>query len=160
MKRRSALVLGAALALGPGWTHTSGAVSDGPFTLERPAESPGSPDMTENKRTVAKYMDGFRTSAHGLVLSYLTDDIDWEIPGVFHLTGKEAFDKEIGGDAFVGSSAITITRMTEEHDVVVAEGSVRVQKKAGGFLNAVFCDVFVMQRGKIKRLTSYLVEVK
>jgi hypothetical protein len=24
----------------------------------------------------------------------------------------------------------------------------------------VFCDVFVMQRGKVKRLISYLVEIK
>lgn len=105
-------------------------------------------------------MDGFRTSNHELVLSCLTDDIEWELPGAFHLIGKEAFDKEIENDAFVGRPAITVTRMTEENDVVVAEGSVRAQRKAGGFLTAVFCDVFVMQRGKIRRLISYLVEVK
>jgi ketosteroid isomerase-like protein len=116
--------------------------------------------MTENKRTVEKYMDGFRKSDHEMILSCLTDDIEWEMPGAFHLIGKEAFDNEIENDAFVGSPTITITRMTEENDVVVAEGSVRTQRKAGGFLSAVFCDVFVMQRGKIKRLITYFVEVK
>jgi hypothetical protein len=50
--------------------------------------------------------------------------------------------------------------MTEEDDVVVAEGSVRTQRRAGGFLSAVFCDVFVMQSGKAKRLITYFVEVK
>lgn len=50
--------------------------------------------------------------------------------------------------------------MTEENDVVIAEGSVRPARKAGGFLNAVFCDVFVMQNAKIKHLTSYLMEAK
>ncbi|MGA7903090.1 MAG: hypothetical protein WCA06_10680 [Terrimicrobiaceae bacterium] len=50
--------------------------------------------------------------------------------------------------------------MFEENDVVVAEGSVRSQKKAGGLLSGVFCDLFVMERGKIKQLISYFVEVK
>ena len=115
--------------------------------------------MTENKRTVEKYMEGFRRSDHELILSCLTDDIEWEMPGAFHLIGKEAFDKEIENDAFVGSPTITVTRMTEEDDVVVAEGSVRSQRRAGGFLSAVFCDVFVMRRGKIKRLVTYFVEI-
>ncbi|MCI0549774.1 MAG: nuclear transport factor 2 family protein, partial [Anaerolineae bacterium] len=111
--------------------------------------------MTKNKRTVEKYMDGFRKSDHEQILSCLTDDIEWEMPGAFHLIGKEAFDKEIENEAFVGSPTITITRMTEENDVVIAEGTVRAQRKAGGFLSAVFCDVFVMQRGNIKRLITY-----
>ena len=116
--------------------------------------------MTENKRTVETYMDGFRNSDHEAILSCLTDDIEWEMPGAFHSIGKKAFDKEIENDAFVGRPTITITRMTEEDDVVVAEGSVRTQRRSGGVLSAVFCDVFVMQRGKIARLITYFVEVK
>src|SRR5437667_9800955 len=115
--------------------------------------------MTENKRTVEKYMDGFRKSDHAQVLSCLTDDVEWHMPGAFHLVGKAAFDTEIENDAFVAGPSITITRMTEEHDVVVAEGLVRAQRTAGGFLNAVFCDVFVMHGGKIRRLITYLMEV-
>jgi hypothetical protein len=30
--------------------------------------------MTENKRTVERYMDGFRTSDHAQILSCLTED--------------------------------------------------------------------------------------
>jgi ketosteroid isomerase-like protein len=115
--------------------------------------------MTENKKTVERYMDGFRTSDHALILSCLTDDVEWEMPGAFHLTGKAAFDKEIENPAFVGRPTITVTRLTEEKDVVVAEGAVRVQKSSGDFLNAVFCDVFEMRRGKIARLVSYLLPV-
>ncbi len=116
--------------------------------------------MSENKSTVEKYMDGFRKSDHQQILSCLTEDVEWEMPGVFHLVGKEAFDKEIENDAFVGRPTITISRMIEENDVVVAEGAVKVKKSQGGFLNAVFCDVFVMKNGKVQRLTSYLNEVK
>lgn len=114
--------------------------------------------MTANKATIEKYMDGFRKGDHEVILSCLTDDVVWEMPGAFHLTGKAAFDKEIANDAFVGLPAITVTRLTEENDVVVAEGAVRSQRRAGGVLNAVFCDVFVMRRGKIERLISYVVE--
>jgi ketosteroid isomerase-like protein len=115
--------------------------------------------MSENKATVEKYMDGFRLGDHALVLSCLTDDVVWDMPGFFHLVGKEAFDKEIENDAFVGRPAIAITRVTEENDVVVAEGAVRSQRRDGGMFNAVFCDVFIMRRGKIAHLISYLMEV-
>jgi ketosteroid isomerase-like protein len=116
--------------------------------------------MTVNKRVVEKYLDGFRTSDHEQILSCLTDDVEWDMPGAFHLVGKDAFDNEIENDAFVGRPTITITRMVEENDVVVAEGAVRVEKKAGGWLNAVFCDVFAMRDARIRRLTTYLTEVK
>jgi uncharacterized protein len=116
--------------------------------------------MSENKYTVDKYMDGFRRSDHEQILSCLTDDVEWEIPGAFHVRGKEAFDKEIENEAFVGRPNITVTRLMEESDIVVAEGSVRAQKKDGERLQLRFCDVFVMQAGKIKQLISYLMEVK
>jgi ketosteroid isomerase-like protein len=116
-------------------------------------------NMTENKKTVERFMDGFNKSNHEQILSCLTEDVEWEMPGAFHLVGKNAFDKEIENDAFVGSPTITITRTVEENDVVIAEGAVRVKKKDDGLLNAVFCDVFVMKNAKIKRLTSYLVEL-
>jgi ketosteroid isomerase-like protein len=48
----------------------------------------------------------------------------------------------------------------EVDDVVVAEGSVRAPKNDGTFLDLVFCDVFDMRGGKIRRLISYLVETK
>jgi ketosteroid isomerase-like protein len=116
--------------------------------------------MTENKATVERYMDGFGQSNHAQILSCLSEDIEWDMPGAFHLVGRDAFDKEIENPAFVGRPSITISRMVEEDDVVVAEGAVRAQRKDGGFLSAVFCDVFVMEHTKIKRLTTYLTEVK
>jgi ketosteroid isomerase-like protein len=127
----------------------------------RPA-LPAAPDIRKsaNKRTVEKYMDAFRRSDHQEVLSCLTDDVEWVVPGAFHIKGKDAFDREIENPAFVGSPIITVTRLTEESDVVVAEGSVRAARTNGGYLNAVFCDVFEMQDAKIRRLVSYLMDVK
>ena len=116
--------------------------------------------MSPNKQTVQTYMDAFARTDHAEILSCLTDDVEWVIPGMFHITGKDAFDKEIENDAFVGSPEICVARMTEEDDVVIAEGSVRAARSDGGVLNAVFCDVFLMKDAKIRHLTSYLMEVK
>ena len=116
--------------------------------------------MSDNKRTIEKYIDGFNKTAHAQILDCLTDDVEWIIPGFFHVSGKDAFDGQIENDAFVGSPTIKVVRLTEENDVVVAEGSVRCARKDGGLLNAVFCDVFQMRNAKIQRLTSYLAELK
>jgi uncharacterized protein len=116
--------------------------------------------MTENKRTVTEYMEAFRRSDHARILSCLTEDVEWEIPGMFHRWGKDAFQREIQNEAFVGSPNITVARLTEENDIVIAEGSVQSRKKEGGLLNLRYCDVFVMQAGKIRQLISYLMEVK
>ena len=115
--------------------------------------------MSPNKATVERYLEGFNRGDHAQILSCLTEDVVWDLPGAFHLVGKEAFDKEIENPAFAGRPSITTSRMTEENDVVVAEGSVRTQRVDGRFLDLRFCDVFVMHDGKIRQLISYLMEV-
>lgn len=116
--------------------------------------------MTPNKKTVDNYMDGFRATDRPLILSCLTDDVEWLIPGFFHVRGKEEFAKHIIDEGFSGRPEITVTRMTEEDDVVVAEGHVRARRTDGSVMNLVFCDVFEMRDARIRKLISYLMEIK
>jgi uncharacterized protein len=116
--------------------------------------------MSENKKVVERYMDGFNKSDHEQILSCLTIDVEWILPGVFHLNGKDEFDKEIENPAFEGKPEIITTRMIEENNIVIAEGTVRAKKKDAEYINLVFCDVFEMRDNLIKRLTSYLMEAK
>ncbi len=81
------------------------------------------------------------------------------MPGVYRHSGKEEFDKEIENENFTGSPTIEVIRLVEENNIVVAEGTVKGKFKDGNILNAVFCDVFHMENGKIKQLTSYLMQV-
>lgn len=113
--------------------------------------------MTTNKTTVETYMDAFRKTDRPLILSCLTDDVEWLIPGTFHVTGKGDFAGHIVDEGFSGHPVITIDRLVEEGDVVVAEGNVRAPRSDGTFIDLAFCDVFDMQSGKIRRLVSYLV---
>ena len=113
--------------------------------------------LSANKKTVNKYMEGFNASNHAKILSCLTEDVIWELPGSYLHKGKAAFDKEIENEAFTGSPVIKVSRMTEEDNVVIAEGTVQAKKKDGTVVNLVFCDVFEMKNGLIKKLTSYLM---
>lgn len=102
-------------------------------------------------------MDGFRQTDRAQILSCLTDDVQWELPGAFNARGRDEFNQHIVSEGFVSNPKITVTRMTEENDVVVAEGAVQTEQKDGTVLHLAFCDVFVMQDAKIRQLTSYLV---
>ncbi|QQS36029.1 MAG: nuclear transport factor 2 family protein [Ignavibacteriales bacterium] len=116
--------------------------------------------MSANKKVVENYIDGFNKSDHEKILSCLSDDVEWILPGVFHLKGKDAFDKEIENPAFEGKPVIIVKRATEENNVVITEGTVRAKKKDAEYINLVFCDVFEMKDGLIKRLTSYLMQIQ
>ena len=111
--------------------------------------------MSSRKAVVERYLEGFRRSDHEMVLSSLTDDVEWDMPNAFQLSGKAAFDKEIENDAFVGSPTITIHRMLEDDDCVIAEGNVHGQFRDGGRLNARFCDLFDFDGDLIRRVTTY-----
>jgi uncharacterized protein len=109
------------------------------------------------KATVETYMAGFRSTDHAKILSCLTDDVIWEMPGFFYHEGKKAFDKEIENPEADGHPEITVTRMVEEGNIVVAEGLVKAKLKGNRTIDAVFCDVFHFREARICKLTTYLM---
>ena len=113
--------------------------------------------MTANQQTIEAYMDGFRSTDRAKILSCVTDDVEWLIPGAFHAHGKAEFADHIVAEGSGGDPVITVSRLIEEGDVVVAEGAVRAPRSDGTVVNLVFCDVFDLRNGKICRLVSYLV---
>jgi ketosteroid isomerase-like protein len=113
---------------------------------------------TARKRVVERYIEGFRTGDHEMILSCLTDDVAWEMPPYFELSGRAAFDGAIEHDAAPGLPDIQLTRLIEEGDVVVAEGAVQAALKTGGRIDALFCDVFHFRDDKICRLVTYQVD--
>ena len=113
--------------------------------------------MSSRKAVVETYFDGFRRSDHQQILSLLTDDVVWDLPGHTHLAGKDAFDQEIENDDFVGTPALTVDRMIEEGDTVVALGNGETTHKSGEVRRFAFCDVFTFAGDKVRRVESYLV---
>ena len=129
-------------------------------TRSRQASRRGNCEMSRNKATVETYIDGFNKSDHAQILSCLTDDIDWTVLGFFRLHGKEAYDREIENPAFTGSPIITITRMVEEDDVVMAEMTLEARRASGEMMRAAMSEVFVMREGKITERRAYVIELK
>jgi ketosteroid isomerase-like protein len=113
--------------------------------------------VASRKEIVEAYFDGFRNRDHEAILSLLTDDVVWDLPGYQSLSGKAAFDGEIENDVFEGNPELTVDRLVEEGDAVVAIGSGEARYKSGEIHRFVFCDVFTFANGTIRRVESYLV---
>jgi ketosteroid isomerase-like protein len=113
-----------------------------------------------HKPTVEAYIDGFRRSDHAAILALLTDDVAWDLPGFRHLQGKGAFDGEIENPAFEGSPLLTVDRLVEEGDTVVAVGEGTGTQLGGARFRFAFCDVFTFSGDLIARVESYLVPLE
>ena len=85
--------------------------------------------VASNKKVVETYMDGISRLDLSAISSCLTEDVEWlewatgfPSSGV-PLRGRTAFIHNVDRPADV-TLRTEITRMTEENDVVVAEGTV------------------------------------
>ncbi len=116
------------------------------------------PTTSPNKKVVENYFYSKGTEYAPL----LADDVelvDWDVgvPASGAVTkGKAAFVQNRGNREFKSQ----ITRMTEEDNVVVAEGFARGAKKDGGTWTVHFCDTFEIEHGRVKRVSSHGVDVK
>ena len=113
--------------------------------------------MSARKDVVENYFEGFRRSDHDQVLACLTDDVVWDLRGYRHLIGKAAFDQEIENEEFMGSPTLTVDRLVEEADTVVAIGSGESTLRSGQVHRFVYSDVFSFRGNDICRVESYVV---
>ena len=97
----------------------------------------------------------FHRPCHDFIMPH--GRVVWEMLGFFHHEGKDAYDNEIENPNADGHPEISITRLVEEGDIVIAEGTVKAKLKDGNKIDAVFCDVFHFANGKISKLTTYLM---
>jgi uncharacterized protein len=110
--------------------------------------------VSENKKVIETAM---ASTDRSTLAPLLADDVEWTewadgVPATGVRTrGKTAFIQNYGDDEL----RTQITRMTEENNVVVAEGTTRVHKKDGRILTVQFCDIYELENGKIKRKSSF-----
>jgi ketosteroid isomerase-like protein len=112
--------------------------------------------MSVHKRVVEKYMEGWRRGDHAQILTCLADDVVWVLHGYKTLRGKDAFDAEIKNAGFEGDLVITVDRLIEEGDTVVAAGS-SVAETAGERRELAFCELFRFSGETVSRLDTYHV---
>ncbi|MFZ0831268.1 MAG: nuclear transport factor 2 family protein [Thermoplasmata archaeon] len=115
--------------------------------------------MSPNKKLIETYLATTDKSSLGPLLA---DDVEWVewgdgVPATGVITrGKEAYLKNYGDDSLRGE----VHRLTEENNVIVAEGTAHVTKKDGSSLSVRFVDIFELENGKIKRKSSFGALIK
>lgn len=114
--------------------------------------------MSSNRKVIESYFASKGTE-YGRLLADDVELVEW-VDGVpatgVRTQGKAAFIENRGQREY----PVQITRMTEENNVVVAEGTARGPKKEGGSWTVQFCDIFELENGQVKRLSSFGAEVK
>src|SRR5215213_5917408 len=150
--REHALHLGAS-------TGARGAMSSGVVSRQRGDRTDVRSRMptSTNKDTVERYLDGFRRMDHAQILGCLTDDITWTVFGAFHLEGKAAYDAAIGGSGFPGNPDLTVVRLVEEGDTVMAEMIGSVPRDDGSVHLFSSAEVFVLRDGLICERRAWVV---
>lgn len=115
--------------------------------------------VSPNKKLIETYLTTTDKSKLGPLLA---DDVEWVewgdgVPASGVITrGKEAHLRNYGDDELRGE----VHRLTEENNVVVAEGTAHVTKKDGSSLSVRYVDIFELENGKIKRKSSFGALIK
>lgn len=112
---------------------------------------------SRNRRTVERYLEGFRRTDHAQILDCLTEDITWTVFGAFQLEGKEAYDAAIEGPGFAGDPDLEVVRMVEEGDTIMAELIGRVPQQDGSVQRLSMAEVFVLRDGLIAERRAWVV---
>ncbi len=115
--------------------------------------------MSACKAVVDAYFEGFRRGDHERILGCLTD-VAWNLPGYKDLEGSEAFDRDIESGQFTGRPSLTVDRLIEEADTVVAVGNGEATQKDGAVHRFAFCDIFTLRDELVRRVESYLVPLR
>ena len=116
--------------------------------------------MSSRKRAVGAYFDGFRASDHEAILALLSEDVVWVIHGHGRAEGKQAFDREIENDAFEGSPKLTVERLIEEGETVVAPHLGEGRLRGGDAFKFAGVTVFGFDGDLISRVESYIVPIQ
>ena len=110
--------------------------------------------MTARKGVVETYIDGFRRGDLARIVSCLGDDVVWALHGNKTLVGKDAFAAEAAAGGGV-QPALTIDRLIEEGDTVVAMGHGSVPLGDSAPTDFAVCKVFTFTGAVVSRLDTF-----
>ncbi|MBN9105768.1 MAG: nuclear transport factor 2 family protein [Propionibacteriaceae bacterium] len=115
---------------------------------------------SRNQQTVERYLDGFRTGNREQILSCLTDDITWTVFGAYRVTGKDGYAEHITEPGFSRPPQLTVVRMVEDGDTVMAELTGDVVSDAGDPARLAMAEVFVIRDGLISERRAFVIPLQ
>lgn len=110
-----------------------------------------------NKKIIRQVNDAFNADDTETIMSFVADDVRWDVVGFSTAIGREEFRKEVENEGFKRPPIITIVNEVEEGDRVAVEGTVIGRTLEGGEFELYFHNAYRLEGGKIKEMRSYLV---
>jgi hypothetical protein len=104
----------------------------------------------KNKMIVEKFVSAFIKRNYELYINYLADDIKWNIVGMPSINGKQNF-----------LDAMELMEIWPEGgETIIAEGEYVVieNQNYSPNNNPAHCDIYRIYKGKIKEVTTYIVD--
>lgn len=110
-----------------------------------------------NKKMVIGFMTDFIKGNKKDCITYLTDDIKWNIVGMPQICGKQNFLEAMEMMHLWSSSQVCRTLTSAGTKNIIAEKEFVVVESTGenGSAN---CDIYKIYNGRIQEMTSYIVD--
>lgn len=115
----------------------------------------------DNRKIINEFLDAFDKNDTEGILSYMTDDVQWDILDDQKISGKEALRT-----FFNGNKNMVIVKATRDHFIVEGDrasvgGEVLCKNTdSGQEYDMYYCDVYELQSGKIKGMVTYTINKK
>lgn len=117
-----------------------------------------------NKKIVENFVNEFIKRNYETYMNYLADDIKWNIVGMPPINGKQNFLEVLEMMEVWPSSKEGINTSSGAEKNIIAEGDFVVIENQNYSLNReissnpAHCDIYRISKGKIKEVTTYIVD--
>ncbi|SDO22195.1 nuclear transport factor 2 family protein [Alkalicoccus daliensis] len=118
---------------------------------------------TKNHIFLEEFNEAFAKNDIAHILESITDDITWKMAGDITLHGKEEVEKALRAMENPPQVELALDRLFIHGRDAAANGIITMTKEDGTVKKYEFCDVYAFHQykgGKIRKLTSYVVEAK
>lgn len=120
----------------------------------------------KNKMIVMKFINEFVNGNIEASINYLSDDIKWNIVGMPSINGKQNFLRAMKMMGLWQTSPNENIPSNDGRENIIAEGDFVVIEnfddlinKNGDHNNPAHCDIYRVENGKIKEVTTYVVDI-
>jgi ketosteroid isomerase-like protein len=114
----------------------------------------------ENRAIIVELVEAFDKSESEKILSYLTEDFQWHMLGDFVILGKENMSKFLKDHSDMVILACTKDHILVDGDRVAVDGEVQCTGKDKAVFDMYYCDIYELEKGKVNKMISYVVNKK
>jgi uncharacterized protein len=113
-----------------------------------------------NKETIHNVIDAFDNNDVDAILGLVTDDVEWHMLGDQVISGKDQLKEFFSKNAGMKLLSSTKDHIIIEDDRAAVDGDVQCAGKNGEIADMYYCDVYELEKGKVKKIVSYTINKK